>query len=443
MRINNINSINEIIGLLNQFIEGKIVNLGEINRENPKIFHYFTEIVRYWSKLNYIFRKTLRSLKSFDVPEIEKAKYIYAVYRKIQENASNKSLIKELHSINSQDSNLLQFLGRLKQFSWKRALEGKSRREKLSIKEAIPTFFIDRLLSVTSFEFLEGNVKIMNRFHNYDNFLRMRSRDIKIPNQVSIKNMENELKTYDIPIKKDREIPELYYIPNDKKSLILKSKFYISGNLIFQDKASAAVVKVLSPYPTDFICDMCAAPGNKTNLISQYTGNQAQIIAGEFLTVRAYKMSKLINTSNTLNIHLINTDSIQFPLRFDNGFDKVLLDAPCTGSGTFITNPELKWRQNKYFLHQNITLQEKLIASALKLLKPNGVFVYSTCSLYPEEGELQILKFLDKLEPLQIPEWFSPSYLIDDYLIQGTGRLFPLIHHTQGFFIGKFKKKEE
>ena len=68
--------------------------------------------------------------------------------------------------------------------------------------------------------------------------------------------------------------------------------------------------------------------------------------------------------------------------------------------------------------------------------------IYQECSLYPEEGEYQILDFMDRLEPLDIPKWFSPSYKIDNKTIQGTGRLFPSVHHTQGFFIGKFKKKE-
>ncbi|MCK4780556.1 MAG: SAM-dependent tRNA/rRNA cytosine-C5 methylase, partial [Candidatus Lokiarchaeota archaeon] len=59
----------------------------------------------------------------------------------------------------------------------------------------------------------------------------------------------------------------------------------------------------------------------------------------------------------------------------------------------------------------------------------------------PEEGELQILNFKDQLEPLDLPKWFSPSYKIENKLIKGTGRLYPSVHHTQGFFIGKFKKK--
>ncbi len=442
MRNDNKNSINEIINLVSQFIEGKIVNLDKSNREHPSIFHYYNEIIRYWSRLNYIFQKTLRSLDLYDLPQKEIATYIYTTYRKLQENAAKKNIIDELNLSTDQNNNISRFIDKLETFSWERALSGKSKLEILSIKEAIPTFVIDRLLPVMSFEFIKENIQSMNDYHNYDNFVRISDLKIKISNQNFLNILKNELKSYNILMKRDPEIPELIYIPNDKKSLILKSSSYSSSKIIFQDKASAAVIKVLSPQPFEYICDMCAAPGNKTNLIAQYTSNHARVIAGEFLPKRAFEMSKLINRTNSLNTHLINCDSITFPLRYKNIFERILLDAPCTGSGTFSANPELKWRQNKNFLYQNVTLQEKLIESALNLLKPNGILVYSVCSLYQEEGELQILKYLDSLEPLQIPEWFSPSYKINSNVVPGTGRLFPSINHTHGFFIGKFKKKE-
>ncbi|TFG23026.1 MAG: RsmB/NOP family class I SAM-dependent RNA methyltransferase [Promethearchaeota archaeon] len=435
-------SINKVIYLLDQFIEGEIVNLDRINRQDPGTFHYYTEIVRYWSKLNYVFQKTLRAVKLVDLPEKERAKFIYIIYRILEENASINNIKEELDLSKIQEFKISHFINKLISFSWKRALNGKAYREKLSIKEAIPTFFIDRLLPYTSIDFLKENVRSMNRYHTYKNFLRISNLRKSFSANAIFKDLKQELKTYHIALKQDQEIPELIDTPYDIKSKVLETKSYKSGNLVFQDKGSVAVVKVLSPQKYESICDMCAAPGNKTNLIAQDTFNQARIIAGEFLSNRVYEMAKRIDPDSFRNIHLINTDSIQFPSRFENYFDRVLLDAPCTGSGTFVTNPELKWRQNWDFLYQNITLQEKLIRSALRLLKPNGIFVYSTCSLYPEEGELQILKFLEQLEPLKLPAWFSPSYKINDQVIAGTGRLFPALHHTHGFFIGKFKKKE-
>ena len=186
---------------------------------------------------------------------------------------------------------------------------------------------------------------------------------------------------------------------------------------------------------------MCAAPGNKTSLIAQFSNNRAKIIANEFNKERCLFTKQLLLKLNAFNYHLLYTDSINPPFRITPQFDKVLLDAPCTGSGTFLTNPELKWRQNKSFLYQNVSLQEKLLNSALNLLKPKGILVYSTCSLYPEEGELQIIKILEHVKPLGLPKWFSPGYKINGKEIPGIGRLFPSTHRTQGFFIGKFKKR--
>jgi 16S rRNA (cytosine967-C5)-methyltransferase len=239
----------------------------------------------------------------------------------------------------------------------------------------------------------------------------------------------------------DKKIPELIWIPLSQKDIVIRNKYYQEGSLIFQDKASAATVKVLVPHSKLKILDMCAAPGMKTSLISQEIKNKGQIIAGEFLSERMEVMRNLLKQLNSRNVHLINTDSIIFPIRFQNYFDLILLDAPCTGSGNLFNSPELKWRQNRDFLYQNITLQRKLFESALELLKPSGILVYSTCSLYPEEGEFQVLDFINNLEPLPLPKWFSPSYKIENKTIPGTGRLFPSIHQTQGFFIGKFKKK--
>ncbi|MFX1588305.1 MAG: hypothetical protein ACFFC1_09135 [Promethearchaeota archaeon] len=209
------------------------------------------------------------------------------------------------------------------------------------------------------------------------------------------------------------------------------------------DKASAAVVYLLSPQANELIGDLCAAPGIKTSLILNITKDQAKVMAFDFNRSRMMETKNLLYSLYSSNFFLINADSINLPIRPQKYFDKILIDAPCTGSGTFLINPELKWRQNKKFLHQNLLIQEKLIKSGLTYLKDNGILVYSTCSLYPEEGELQVMKFREVLEPLDIPKWFSPSYEINNSELKGTGRLFPAIHKTQGFFVGKFKKIEK
>ena len=244
-----------------------------------------------------------------------------------------------------------------------------------------------------------------------------------------------------INAKRDTHFSKVFFTEIKNKKKILLNKSYKEGKLLFQDKASFAVAQLLEPQANELICDICAAPGIKTSIIAQLSQNSAKIIANDFSKPRVSVMKPLLRKLNVSNTNLLNSDGINLPIRFTNFFDKILLDAPCTGSGTFSTNPELKWRQNEGFLHQNLVLQEKLLKSAINLLKPSGILVYSTCSLYPEEGEYQVLKILNHVKPMELPKWFSPSYRIDNQHIPGTGRLFPVTHQTKGFFIAKFKKK--
>jgi len=420
------NHIKAIITLLEQFIEDKSVPLNKLEyRQVPKIFHYYNEIIRYWSKLNYMINKTFRSLDSKDVKNnLELAKCLYSAYRMLWEEATPEQILAEISLRNP------QILARLKTFSWEIALEDKTSFERLSILYAMPSFLIQKLMRVIDVNFLEENLRALNDHKKKEFFT--------IHLNKSVKKLPENLKGgY-----KDPHLPFLYHIPLSYKSKVVTSLPHKSKEMIIMDKGSAAIVNILSPLPGEMILDMCSAPGIKSSLISQYTETNAPIIAEEFLTKRAEQMKIFIEKMVLKNLYFLNTDSIQPPLRNNILFDKILLDAPCTGSGTFLSNPELKWRQNEAFLNQNIILQKKLLTTALNRLKPNGILVYSTCSLYPEEGELQILEILNKVDPMKVPNWFSSSYQINGKTIPGSGRLFPSTHNTQGFFVGKFKKKK-
>jgi 16S rRNA (cytosine967-C5)-methyltransferase len=434
VQINDFN-VQVIIQLITGFINKEPEPLTLTLRKNDKIIHYYNEIIRFWNKLNFIIKKIFKSSTSPENDEL--AKNLYITYRVLWENASEKNLLEELKEF---DKNLLKSLN---SFSWDKSLMQKNKKEKFSILEAVPSFTIEHLIPVMSYDFLKKNIRFMNGLvKNTRITVRINNLISNSDRENSILEIKKSLENDNINYRMDPDIPELFWIPISQKDRVVKNVYYQKGFLIFQDKASAVVAKILSPKPSDKILDMCAAPGTKTSLIAEDIQNKGHIIAAEFLSERIGAMNDLLKHLNVKNTHLINTDSIIFPLRCQNYFDLILLDAPCTGSGNLLNSPELKWRQNNKFLHQNLILQKKLIESALKLLKPKGILVYSTCSLYPEEGELQILDFSDMVEPQEMPKWFFPSYKINNRAIPGTGRLFPSTHQTQGFFIGKFKKKE-
>lgn len=421
--------------LLIAFLNGKFTSNLESRRYNPKVIHYYNEIVRFWNKINFIIKKVFPNSSNLGVDQL--AKYLYVTYRIMWEDASTKALFKEIKGIDK------TFLKNLRTFSLEEALWNKDEKEKLSILEGVPSFMIRHLLPYMALNDIKNNVKAMNWLKR-NNTIQIRIN--RLLEEKYAKNfdlmIETELKKMNIAYSKDSNVEDLLTIPLLKKYDVIENHIYKKGLVVFQDKASAAVIEVLSPQPRDFILDMCAAPGIKTSLIAQRMNNNGHLIAGEFLKSRIKVMKQLLYQLNVSNTHILNVDSIAFPSRFDNFFDRILLDAPCTGSGTFLTNPELKWRQNQKFLRQSTVLQRKLFESALKILKPEGILVYSTCSLYPEEGEHIILDFFNKLSAQTLPDWFSPSYLIKGSELPGTGRLFPSIHNTKGFFIGKFKKKE-
>ena len=437
----NQNVIDRLIKLLMKFIERKTGSLSIKNRSNAELIHYYYEILRYWNKINYILKRKFKfTNKSHATGSYTVAKYLIAIYRIVWEKENAIKVGNELSFVPAE----LRLIKKLENFSWDEALFGKKEVESLSLEIAIPTFSIKRLATVMDTETIRANIKQMDSkegskslFFRFNEISFEKNKNL----QKSIELILKDLRQQGINVKQDSDFSEVYYTGLRSKKKLILNRFYNEGQIFLQDKASFAVTHILEPQANELICDMCAAPGVKTSNISQLSRNQAIIIANDFSKKRLIPMKQLLEKLNVKNTNLMNSDGIKLPIRFTNFFDKILLDAPCTGSGTFSTNPELKWRQNEGFLHQNLLLQEKLLQSAINLLKPSGVLVYSTCSLYPEEGEYQVLKVLNQFKPMELPKWFSPSYKVDGQHIPGTGRLFPATHHTKGFFIAKFKKK--
>ena len=429
----------ELIKLLIKFIERKTGTLSVKNRSNAELVHYYYEILRYWNKINFILKRKLKFTNESHVSNSYSiVKYLIAIYRIVWEKENAIKVGNELNFASGE----INLIKKLESFSWEQALIGKKEIERLSLEIAIPTFLIKKLATVMDLETIRSNIKLMDGKEG-TKLLYFRFNDLLFDKnqQDSLDFILKDLEEQGINAKRDPHFSKVFSTKLKNKKKIILNRLYKEGKLVIQDKASFAVTHLLEPQANELICDMCAAPGIKTSIIAQLSQNQAKIIANDFSKPRVSVMRPLLRKLNVFNTNLMNSDGIKFPVRFTNFFDKILLDAPCTGSGTFSTNPELKWRQNEGFLHQNLVLQEKLLKSAINLLKPSGILVYSTCSLYPEEGEYQVLKILNHLKPMDLPKWFSPSYEINHQHIPGTGRLFPATHQTKGFFIAKFKKK--
>ena len=157
--------------------------------------------------------------------------------------------------------------------------------------------------------------------------------------------------------------------------------------LAIQDEASQLVPELLQVCPGERVLDLCAAPGMKTSLLADAV-DDGVLVACDASGRRLETLRKLLPrlTANAAAVRAVRLDATQ-PLPFQQSFDRILVDAPCSGTGTLSRNPEIKWRLTKDDLERLPMIQQKILSNALSALAPGGRLVYATCSLEPEENE--------------------------------------------------------
>ncbi|MCL4523341.1 MAG: 16S rRNA (cytosine(967)-C(5))-methyltransferase RsmB [Acidobacteria bacterium] len=217
------------------------------------------------------------------------------------------------------------------------------------------------------------------------------------------------------------------------------SESFRRGWFSIQDEASQMVAHLLDVREDDSVLDICAAPGGKTAILARAAGPQSLVVAAD---LHAHRLQALLTTLARLNIASVRRVALDAtsPLPFGRSFARILLDAPCSGTGTLARNPEIRWRLQPADLSDLQRRQVALLKNALVLLASGGRLVYSTCSLEPEENELVVDEALQAvrgfhrvhasgaLEP-HLREGASTTRLFD-----GVFRTFPPEHGTDGFF---------
>ena len=215
------------------------------------------------------------------------------------------------------------------------------------------------------------------------------------------------------------------------------------GWISIQDEASQLVALLLDAGPGRSILDLCAAPGGKTAVLAHAAGPQSVVIAADRHLHRLRATKTNLNRLGVTSVHLLALDATA-PLPLAASFDRILVDAPCSGTGTLSRNPEIRWRLGPNDLAEFHRRQVALLSSALDRLAPGGRLVYSTCSLEPEENEQVVAEVLRgrreirrvsglgvaALKPHLAPG-VNPNELFDR---EENFRTFPPEHQTDGFF---------
>ncbi len=279
---------------------------------------------------------------------------------------------------------------------------------------------------ITSLLGVEEGEKLLEAMNNREWWLRINT--LKAPEERVLKELEKEGVEYEV----DKHFSYMVRVISSPKPIRLL-KPVKEFEAVPQDKASAAVVEALAPDPGDEVIDMAYAPGMKTSLIMQLTENRAKVTAVDLSYRRAllgYGLLKRLGVDLS-RVNIVSADARD--LRFRRGFDKVLLDAPCSNSGAVSKDPGIKINLTPSKVQYYSGIQRGLIRKAVEL---GNVIVYSTCSLMPEEGEYVIAEVAEKVKLERVITWASEGYSVVDFSSK-LMRFFPHKHRTEGFFLAK------
>jgi 16S rRNA C967 or C1407 C5-methylase (RsmB/RsmF family) len=270
-------------------------------------------------------------------------------------------------------------------------------------------------------------------------------------------DVEHELRMNGIDLEPCEFCNYAYYSSNTEED-IERLDCYKDGKIYLQNFSSMIPPIIMEPHPGENILDMCAAPGGKTTQMACLSNNGALITACERDKIRFQKLEYNVKKQNA-RVNLLRQDATT--LNNALKFDKILLDAPCSGSGTHEPERYQSLRMasdvdpfNEYFfkdlrmehkfgyLYKLNKMQKKLILKAINILKPGGILIYSTCSVLPEEND-GIVKFaLDtkkvKLEPIDINK-YNINKLAMINSMEGTICIMP-DKYFQGFYVAKLVK---
>ena len=172
------------------------------------------------------------------------------------------------------------------------------------------------------------------------------------------------------------------------------TRAYREGRVVIQDEASQLVAELVSPEPGQRVLDLCAAPGIKAGQLAQVLGT-GTLVACDRSAARLRTLGKLLPkwVPAAVRLSMVRLDAAR-ELPFGEKFDRILLDAPCSGTGTLARNPEIKWRLHPEDITRLAEMQAMMLRNALPALAPGGRLVYATCSLEPEENEGVVEKVL-------------------------------------------------
>jgi 16S rRNA (cytosine967-C5)-methyltransferase len=251
----------------------------------------------------------------------------------------------------------------------------------------------------------------------------------------------NTLEKEGMSVKKAKYAANTIYI--SKTGNISKSKAFNDGLFFVQDESSAIASKVLAPQKGETVLDCCSAPGGKAMAMAMLMENSGKIVSRD---IYEHKLDLINEAAQRLGVKIIETQLKDASSKYEEDceeFDRVLIDAPCSGLGLLRKKADIRLKKDGNDIDALIALQRKILENCCGYVKKGGYLLYSTCTLSKKENTGNVKWLCDNFdfETVDITDDL-PENLKSDTAKNGYIELYPSVHGTDGFFIAKLRRKE-
>lgn len=237
-------------------------------------------------------------------------------------------------------------------------------------------------------------------------------------------------------VTQDSNYEDIIYI-NSHRGSLEKSEAFIKGYITFMDKASMLVARLVNPQPGERILDCCAAPGGKSMYMAALMDNVGSLMSCD---IHEHKIELMNSNAERLGASIVHTkvqDATKLPDSWNSYFDRVLVDAPCSGLGILQKKLDMRWRKQESILSELPSLQLAILERAAMTVKEKGYLIYSTCTLNYKENEEVVESFLQKHKE------FSIIPVADDFPLKSNSGMittYPPTDDMDGFFMVKMQR---
>ncbi len=299
----------------------------------------------------------------------------------------------------------------------------------LSIKYSMPEWIIKEWLKVYEVDEIESICSALNKRAE----VCVRFNSLKVTADEFKHNVELE----GMSTKEGALLKEAYYLKGARE--IQNSPSFKKGEWTVQDESAMLVAHIVDPKEGDIVLDMCSAPGGKSVHMAERMKNKGEIISCD---VHPHKLELIDKIKDRMGTHIIKStlnDGTIYNEEFNGKFDKVLLDAPCSGLGIMKRKPDIRMRKVEGDINDIADLQKQIVKQAIKYVKENGRLVYSTCTISKLENE-DMVEYIKSLG--MISESISDRLPdgLKKFEDNGSIQILPHMADTDGFFIASFKK---